>query len=107
MGRGFIARAGVQARSSHLMKKAQATAAVGVQGLRVGIRLQGVSPRKFSQPPELCLWHFSGACLNMPNLSDVMYLLVPKCLAFYMLLNNMSIIGNVSILGKISDLIMV
>ena len=29
-GRGFIARAGVQARSSHIRKKAQATAAGGV-----------------------------------------------------------------------------
>ena len=32
-------------------------------------RLQGVGLRNFSQPPELCLWHFSGACLNMPDLS--------------------------------------
>ena len=39
VGRGFIARAGVQARSSHIRKKAQATAAGGVQGLRVGICL--------------------------------------------------------------------
>ena len=39
VGRGFRARAGVQARSSHIRKKAQATAAGGVQGLRVGICL--------------------------------------------------------------------
>ena len=36
VGRGFIARAGLQARSSHIRKKAWATAAVGVQGLHVG-----------------------------------------------------------------------
>ena len=36
MGRGFIARAGVQARSSHIRKKVRATAAGGVQGLHVG-----------------------------------------------------------------------
>ena len=36
MGRGFIGRAGVQARSSHIRKKAQTTALGGVQGLRVG-----------------------------------------------------------------------
>ena len=35
-GERFIARAGVQARSSHIRKKARATAAGGVQGLRVG-----------------------------------------------------------------------
>ena len=35
VGRGSIARAGVQARSSHIRKKVWATAAVGVQGLRV------------------------------------------------------------------------
>ena len=39
MGRGFIARAGVQARSSHIRKKARAAASGGVQGLRVGICL--------------------------------------------------------------------
>ena len=36
MGRGFIAGAGVQARSFPIKKKARATEAVGVQGLRVG-----------------------------------------------------------------------
>ena len=36
MGRGLIARAGIQAGSSHIRKKARATAAGGVQGLRVG-----------------------------------------------------------------------
>ena len=35
-------------------------------------RVQGVSLQKFSQPLELCLWHFSGACLNMPDLSQSM-----------------------------------
>ena len=36
VGRGFIARAGAQARSSNIRKKARATAVIGVQGLRVG-----------------------------------------------------------------------
>ena len=35
MRRGVIARAGVQARSSHIRKKARAAAAGGAQGLRV------------------------------------------------------------------------
>ena len=35
-GERFIAREGVEARSSHIRKKARATAAGGVQGLRVG-----------------------------------------------------------------------
>ena len=33
-------------------------------------RLQGVGPRKFSQPLELVCGIFSGACLNMPDLSS-------------------------------------
>ena len=36
VGRGFIARARIQAGSSHIRKKAGPTAAVGVQELRVG-----------------------------------------------------------------------
>ena len=58
MGRGFLARAGVQARSSHIRKKAWANAVVGVKG-SVSVpdwtRVQGVSLQKFSQPLELCL----------------------------------------------------
>ena len=50
MGRGFIARAGVQTRSSHIRKKARATAAGGVQGLRVGTCLDQAAG---SQSPEV------------------------------------------------------
>ena len=70
MGRGFIARAGVQAGSSHIRKKARATAASkGSVSVPDWTRLQGVGLRRFSQPPELVCGIFSGAYLNMPDLS--------------------------------------
>ena len=70
VGRGFIARAGVQARSSHIRKKARATATVGVQGLRVGTWLDqaaGGRSQKFSQPPELVCGIFPGHASTCPT----------------------------------------
>ena len=70
MGRGFVARAGVQARSSHIRKKAWATAAGGVQGLRVSTCLDqaaGGRSRKFSQPPELVCGVFPGHASTCPT----------------------------------------
>ena len=67
---------GVQARSSHIRKKARATAVGGVQGLRVGTWLdQAAGGRSLEVQPAsgTCLWHFSRACLNMPNLSVIMF----------------------------------
>ena len=80
VGRGFIARAGVQARSSHIRKKARATAAGGVQGLRVSTCLDqaaGFTPRKFSQPLELVCGIFPGHTSTCPTFQKLEDFLEP------------------------------
>ena len=65
-----MARAGVQAGSSRVRKQARATAAGGVQGLRVGTCLDqaaGGRSRKFSQPPELVCGIFPGHASTCPT----------------------------------------
>ena len=68
VGRGFIARAGVQAGSSHIRKKARATAASkGSVSVPDWTRLQGVGLRRFSQPPELVCGIFPGHTSTCPT----------------------------------------
>ena len=69
-GERFYSRAGVQAGSSHIREKARATAAGGVQGLRVGTCLDqaaGGRSRKFSQPLELVCGIFPGHASTCPT----------------------------------------
>ena len=82
MGRGFIARAGVQARSSHIRKKARATAVVSKGSVLVPAwtRLQGVGPWKFSQPLELVCGIFPGHTSTCLTFQLLLFLMMGICL---------------------------
>ena len=73
MGRGFIARAGVQARSSHIRKKRglqRWVVSKGSVSVPDWTRLRGSVPGSLASLRNLSV-AFSGACLNMPDLSEL------------------------------------